>query len=139
MGYFLEAIIGKREEIGKSFKSEESFIIELPHEFAMIPLKREFLKKINIENNENFESEIIRWLSVRSNDSKFALISAEFFGGTGGQTAQLFRNGSIVEEFSFQSNAINNVLKLLGLERSIGQDQFDLVELSRYRDTEDWK
>ncbi|TGM88710.1 hypothetical protein [Leptospira licerasiae] len=139
MGYILDAVIGKRDEIKKSFKSEEAFIIELPNEFLMIPLKSDFLKKINIANDENLESNMIQWLSIKSNNSTFALISAEFFGGVGGQTAWLFENGLIIKDFPFQPNAINNVLELLGLERSMTEDQFDLIGLSKHRDTENWK
>ncbi|MGJ4789483.1 hypothetical protein [Leptospira koniambonensis] len=139
MSYFLEAVVGKRDEIRKNFTAEEALIIELPYEFLMIPLKNDLLERVNIRVDDDFELNIINWLSSKSKHSIFAFITAEFFGGSGGQIAKLFSNGKIIKEFSFDSNAINNILELLGLERSVAHDQFDMLQLSRFRNTEDWQ
>jgi hypothetical protein len=67
-----------------------------------------------------------------------AYIEAEFFGGTGGQSAVAWSGGSRVLGPLHAQEAINETLRFLGVRADGARDEFDAVGLGRYRDTADW-
>lgn len=137
MSYFLEAIIGKKTDILKNFKSMKNYVVELNYDFAMIPLTEKFMNAIqNIEKNEPSEK-FDFWIKNHSKDSMISYISAEYFGGAGGQTIKLYKNEELIEEIN-NDNAINHVLEVMGLKAVKNIDQFELVGLSKHRSTDDW-
>lgn len=81
-----------------------------------------------------------------------AYIETDYFGGAGSQSAAVFRDGSVVMRAAIPVNQdpardtgpINAALKAIGLEAVIGQDEFDTLGLSRFRNLEslgmnDWE
>ncbi|WP_344870055.1 hypothetical protein [Deinococcus aetherius] len=71
---------------------------------------------------------------------RVAYVEADFFGGSGTQVAAVWQQGKCVmgPECSKGGGAINHALRLLGVPRSPGQDEFDEVGLGRFRHTADW-
>lgn len=138
MGYYLEAIVGKKSEILKKFETNEKYIIDLNYDFSMVPLVKQITNEIEVLEGNNFDEKLLIWLKEKSRNSLIAYISAEYFGGMGGQTIKIFKNEIIVEEIENQENAINHTLEYFGLKKDNVKDQFELVGLSKHRKTEDW-
>ena len=76
-------------------------------------------------------------------DKTIALISTDYFGGSGNQSAKVFMNNQKIldqnDEFDWKLNPINSALKLLGVNRKDGMDEFDTIGLSKYRSNEDFR
>ena len=64
----------------------------------------------------------------------FAAISTDYFGGAGSQSAAVYRGTEVVRERC----RINDALRLLGVPRVDGQDEFDTLGLGAYRSTYDF-
>lgn len=83
--------------------------------------------------------------NVRSfgKNKTIASISTDYFGGSGHQEAKLFVNNKKEydksSEYDFRSNPINDVLKMLGVSKKDGSDEFDTINLSNYRSNQDFK
>ncbi len=78
-----------------------------------------------------FNSSINEFLESESKSCKIAYIETDYFGGNGTQSAMLYEKGKVVIEP--RKNAINHVLKELGVVRSKSKDEFESVELEKYR------
>lgn len=72
-----------------------------------------------------------------------AKIRTDYFGGSGEQSAQLFVNNKKVydksDEQDWSAQPINDVLKMMGVERIGNFDEFDTIGLGSYRTNEDFK
>jgi hypothetical protein len=72
-----------------------------------------------------------------------ASISTDYFGGCGNQSATVWLNGNVIyeigdEEFP-RSSPINEALRLLGVKRKEGMDEFDTIGLGNYRSHKDFE
>jgi hypothetical protein len=72
-----------------------------------------------------------------------ASISTDYFGGCGNQSATVWLNGNVIyeiddEEFP-RSSPINEALRLLGVKRKEGMDEFDTIRLGNYRSQKDFE
>jgi hypothetical protein len=67
-----------------------------------------------------------------------AYIEAEFFGGSGGQSAAVWSRGSETMPPIHSRDAINQALRFLGVQIGNAQDEFDALGLGRHRDTRHW-
>ena len=65
-----------------------------------------------------------------------ALISTDYFGGQGEQTAKLWLNGFQVEVKN-KDTPINEVLAILGVVKEFDSDEFDSILLGNFRSNED--
>lgn len=76
-------------------------------------------------------------------DKTIAYISTDYFGGSGNQSAKVFMNNKKIldqdDEFDWRLKPINSALKLLGVERTSGYDEFDTVGLGNFRSNEDFR
>jgi len=70
-------------------------------------------------------------------------IETDYFGGFGDQSAKLYRDDIILMNESTQKdivyNPINKALKMMGIKAKKGMDEFDTINLGRYRTNEDFK
>lgn len=69
-------------------------------------------------------------------------IETDYFGGFGDQSAKLFRGSEIIYEGDSRSgkmDPINDALKLMGVKRKPGMDEFDTIGLGNYRTNNDFK
>lgn len=72
--------------------------------------------------------------------SKFALITTDYFGGIGVQAGRVFINNKEVildgynsDDALFKGVTINATLKYIGVKKSLFKDEFDTINLSKYR------
>ena len=77
-------------------------------------------------------------LCAASHHGPAACVEAELFGGAGLQACLLANGGETVEAIYIGPHAINRALAFLGVTIGEAQDEFDAVQLGRYRKTEDW-
>jgi hypothetical protein len=75
------------------------------------------------------------------NNKTIALITTDYFGGSGNQTAKVFLDNKKIldqdDEIDWKFNPINSALKLLGVEKKDGMDEFDTVGLGKIRTNND--
>ncbi|WP_424185371.1 hypothetical protein ACOBQX_26230 [Actinokineospora sp. G85] len=86
-------------------------------------------------------------LAACSTTGPVAYVEAEFFGGPGTQSAQVWDGGKVVlgplhlaegEPSPAEGSPISQALRRLGVTKGDHFDEFDAVGLGRHRDTEDW-
>jgi hypothetical protein len=75
-------------------------------------------------------------------DKTIAKISTDYFGGNGHQEAKLFVNNKKEydksSEFDWSERPINSVLKMMCITPDKGMDEFDTINLSKYRSNQDF-
>ncbi|MEU9108150.1 hypothetical protein AB0D54_28245 [Streptomyces xanthophaeus] len=88
-----------------------------------------------------------RLLTACSATGPLAYIEAEYFGGAGTQTAQVWDGGKILlgplslaegEPSPTTGTPISQALRRLGAAKGSYVDEFEAVGLGRHRDTDDW-
>ncbi|MGO8763673.1 MAG: hypothetical protein ACLQSR_00890 [Limisphaerales bacterium] len=141
MGYFLQALIGKADTLGKhTSEFRHVHLILLPQGMAMIPLTDDLHDEIDGDNLGfvKLTSTVEQWAQRISSLAPVAYVEAEFFGGAGGQNAVVWSNASRVLGPIDSKHAINEALRFLGVQIGRAHDEFDAVGLGKHRNTNDW-
>ncbi len=160
MGHRMTAFIGKNEAIQNlANKWPCTAIIPLPQGYSMIWLTDELFDEVTetlgIKDTLDrcdlcfFSSAISRLMEDHSANSQLAYVETDYFGGVGTQGGVLFQNGKItfgpasgegtinriLSALGVQKecNRGNHILEILGLRKNPGKDEFDTLELGRYR------
>lgn len=83
---------------------------------------------------------VAAWAEQVSREGPVAYIESIYPSGPEGyQKAIVWRDGAIAAgPFPERHGAVDQALRILGVERSGEYDEFDSVGLGRYRDTEKW-
>jgi len=84
------------------------------------------------------DAKLVRLLIDASQIDTVAYVETEYFGGDGGEGAIVARGGKIVFGPAEGEGSINAALQLLGAKKEGGRDEFDSIELGRFRSNEDW-
>jgi hypothetical protein len=162
LGHVLHAVICSREAV-EEFSSRWilAYPISLPQNFVMIPftaaLFDDIAELMNISDPDPFvEFERLSASAeiVLRDASKFGMlgyIETGYFGGCGTQSAiawskgkillgalksEITWNGKSYEETPTCKSAINQVLSVLGVWTDQKKDEFDMLGLGNFRDTE---
>jgi hypothetical protein len=143
MGYYLQAIIGKQQTLAQHASDfQYARVIPLVQGIAIIPLTDDLYDEIadggEVEHFEKLSPGVEEWAQRMSAVATVAYIEAEFFGGTGGQSAVAWSGGSRVLGPLHSQDAINETLRFFGVRVDGAHDEFDAVGLGRHRDTDDW-
>lgn len=147
--YILEAILfnSNLQSIIESNIDGNVEVIALTQQLSMIPMKNMTCKLVN-RNNENLEcingfqklsQELYILIANCSKRGRIGYVEAEYFGGQGVQSSIAFENGKEILKSINENNSINHILNFLGIQRTSDKDEFDLVNLDKYRATEKWK
>jgi hypothetical protein len=140
MAYYLKALIGKKQTLETCASLVgNACIISLGQDMALIPLTREICEELGssdpIENFYDLSVEIEAWALRISKAGFVAYIEAEVWGGVGDQGALGWNAGSRAFEPLRETDAINRVLKLFGVDCGSAHDEFEAVGLGRHRKT----
>lgn len=148
MGHCIKAVIGKRPDIQRLAEDWVcAKLTGLPQDFAMVPVTIRLLEDveecIELDEIEGFpgldglDSSVLWLLENYSFRTKLAYIETDYFGGVGTQGGVLYENGH--EKISPQtgSGTVNVLLKELGAWRKPNADEFDCLELGKYRHIEE--
>jgi hypothetical protein len=162
LSHVLHSIIGPREAIEEfSNRWRLAYPISLPQNFVMIPftaaLFDDIAELMNILDPDPFvEFERLSASAeiVLREVSKFGVlgyIETDYFGGSGTQSAIAWNKGKILlgalkseitwngksyEETPTGKSAINQILSVLGVWTNQKKDEFDMLNLGNFRDTE---
>ncbi|MEP5341670.1 MAG: hypothetical protein ABJL44_04605 [Algibacter sp.] len=146
MGYTLKAYIGKKENLNPILeKYTESQIVELENEISMIPMTDELFDEISNDEDgsgissfkfldQNIEQKTLALIG----DKEIAYVESDFFGGKGGHIGIIWNNKQRTFIGKFRKRTMNEVLKRLGIKRTLLKDEFEFVGLGKNRHTEDW-
>lgn len=95
------------------------------------PLAQGFLATTHIPNVRDF-----------GKGRTIAKIETDYFGGSGNQWAKLFVDNKRVydesDELHWKVRPINEVLVKMGVVRNSGEDEFDTLNLGKYRSNSDF-
>ena len=143
MGYYLQAIIGKQRTLAHhASEFQHARIVLLAQGIAIIPMTDDLYDEIaeggEVDGFYKLSQSIEEWAQRISTVAPVAYIEAEFFGGTGGQSAVAWSQGSRVLGPIHVQHAINEALRFFGVRVDGAHDEFDAVGLGRHRETADW-
>ena len=72
-----------------------------------------------------------------------AKIETDYFGGSGEQSAKLYVDGvkkyDESDVFDYSKTPINDVLKMMGVVKKTGMDEFDTIGLGKFRTNQDFE
>lgn len=145
MSYILFAFIGEQPDLQViEDRYQNAKLVSVGKKIFIIPLTEELYDEMN---EFVFSGDIgdFTYMSSNLEDKVLAIIGNSCIGyveaeycGQGGQTAILWRDGKRHKLFSFGPDAINSVLKELGIAKEMGLDEFDSIGLDRHRSNEGW-
>lgn len=144
MGYYLQAIIGKQQTLAQHVSEfQHARIVPLAQGIAIIPITDDLYDEVadggDVDRFYKLSPGIEEWAQRISAGAPVAYIEAEFFGGTGGQSAVAWSEGSRVFGPIHAQHAINEALRFFGVRVDGAHDEFDAIGLGRHRGTDDWK
>lgn len=146
MGYWLQAFVGRSKDITRFEKTFDlATIINLNQDISLIMLTEELFKQITdsapgqpIEGFEyltiNVERKVLEYLQ----NSEFAYVEADYWGGEGSQSAIVWRKGERIMEIKQKQNAINSILHHFGVVAKKKKDEFDTLQFGKLRSDRGW-
>lgn len=100
------------------------------HNISAIIGKQETVRKLA---DACFLAKMIELLQEYSSHTKFAYIETDYFGGVGTQGGVLYENSRVAIEPRSGAGTINLILRELGVACVPGKDEFDSLNLGKYR------
>ena len=139
--YKLQAIIGSQlESHALAFKA--AIAVPIGHGLQLVPLTDQLWSELGggerLDWFERRSETVEQWAKEISSTAPVAYVEAEFFGGVGDQSAVAWSVGSRVLGPIHAGDAINQALRFLGVRPDGARDEFDAVNLGRYRTTNEW-
>jgi hypothetical protein len=127
------------------------------HSISVYLVNKSELRNEKIDSLKDVNKTTIRWVEMSSNilatthipdfkkwrkDKTVAKVETDYFGGAGSQSAKVFINGEKVldqnSEFDWSLRPINSALKMLGVVKKDGLDEFDTIGLGEKRTNNDF-
>ena len=142
MPYTIQALIGEEADAFNAAPSGSS-VISLPQSKGLVPLTKTVrhahqIPFLPLTDEGALELPCILH-EIAAPAIRMAYIEAEIFGGDGMQAAAVWEKGTLVFGPVVAIDAINQALRILGVTKNGRFDDFDAIDLGRYRDTEMWK
>ena len=82
---------------------------------------------------------LARFAELLSRSGSVAYVETDYFGGAGEQAACVWSRGQrVLRPRRARGGTVNAALRLLGVQACGLQDEFDAVDLGRYRETGSW-
>jgi hypothetical protein len=143
MAYTLQAVIGEEPLLRACGPNRP--LVPLAQGKALVPLlggtevgaEISFLP-LTDEGAEQMPESIAAICRELSTNGRIAYVEAEYFGGEGVQAAVLWENGLQVGSIELSRDAINRVLRVLGVGAGGAHDEFEALNLGQHRRTEEW-
>ncbi|WP_160713459.1 hypothetical protein [Chitinophaga solisilvae] len=146
MGYYLNAFIGKSRDINCICKAYNLAIpVNLDQDISLIPLTEDLFDQINeLDATEGVDGFEYLTVTIEMNvlgaikEKPLAYVEVTYFGGEGGQTGIIWKDGKRNAELAYGQEAINIVLRTFDVIADHNKDEFDTLGFGRYRHTQDW-
>jgi len=142
--YTIQGIIANRKVIEHE-RTLGTKVVGLPQEMALIPFAGTWSESKHIPLLPLTDGKVLELPAaitdicyLLSKNGKLAYIEAEFFGGNGTQACSLWEKGMMIGNPRQDRHAINTALQFLGVERGTSFDEFEALNLGRFRETQAW-
>lgn len=144
MGHMFRAIIVK-DNIIQSITEHWIYaeMIKLPQDYALIFLNDYLFDDIeelyDLKNTRDYPhlnyltDSVIEFLKDNSRGTPLIYMETDYFGGYGTQVGVFFENGEMKCEPMNGDGTVNHLLRLLGVRKHLLKDEFDTLELYKYR------
>jgi len=146
MGHNISAIILKGAYDEPQSQAFDLLGVELGHDLTLFPINHYYAAcwqaKLRTQgvldiNGVDYRlyprkmalAELVGLISLQE-EPMYAIIATDYFGGTGDQWANVYRNKTLVDR---NIRSINQALSRLGVNAEGGMDEFDTVGLSNHR------
>lgn len=152
--YCLEAVISSEPVLRELASSvPEAHIVTLRQHLSLLPMTDALFDAVTVAGGPELDgfwkapAGLGSMLATCSESGPVAYVEADFFGGVGTQSAQVWDRGKVVlgplrvaeeEPDPAAGSPISQALRQLGVARGNHFDEFDAVGLGRHRRTEDW-
>jgi hypothetical protein len=152
--YRLQAVIAAEQvlrDLAGAF--EDAHIVSLGQCLSLLPMTDALFDAVTVAGTPRLDgfwkapAGFGRTLAACSVNGPVAYVEAEYFGGTGEQSAMVWDAGQVVlahlhlaekAPIPAVGTPISQALRRLGVAKGDHHDEFDAVGLGRHRDTEDW-
>ena len=144
MGHMIRAVIAKESiicGIAEKWKNAEKH--SLPQGYALTLLSDDLFDEIEGSFDEKggdrypqfrfLSCAVEGFLKRESEGAELIYIETDYFGGKGTQSGVIFADGEMITEPKQGEGTINSLLRKIGVRRDWGKDEFDSVELFRFR------
>lgn len=138
MSHNINVVIGDRVAIAAAASRLDALWVELT--LALIPMTLELFAQLSSGDDciGPFETLTPSVLSqLRAQLDVFGYLETEYFGGVGHQCAGAWNREVVAIPPVQADDAVNKVLRALGVMREGGRDEWDTVGLTRFRDVDD--
>lgn len=138
LSHHIEAITTKgsiKEELTKPF----DIPVFLQDGFSIVALYPAHIdywcKKLDIKYDSKSvifsDCSVTHYFAKKLGLHEYAIIMTEYFGGIGEQYASVYRENQLIMPET--EGGINKALKLIGVVKKNGKDEFDTIQLNKYR------
>ncbi|MFJ9787501.1 hypothetical protein ACIRSS_48550 [Amycolatopsis sp. NPDC101161] len=154
MGYQLQAVVAAEPVLRKLAGTVDvACIVPLAQHLCLLPMTDALFDAVTVAGAAKLEG---FWkapagfghaLAACSADGPISYVEADYFGGIGAQSAQVWKNGQVVlgplhlpegKPMPAEGSPISRALRRLGAVKGKHLDEFDAVGLGRHRETDDW-
>ena len=144
MGHMIRAFIGK-DTVIQSITDHWVYaeMIKLPQDYALTFLNDSLFDDIeelcDLKNTCHYPhlnyltDSVIEFLKDHSVGAQLVYMETDYFGGYGIQAGVFFENGEMKFEPMDGDGTVNHLLRLLGVRKHLLKDEFDTLELYKYR------
>ena len=143
MSYTLQAIIGSTDTLRNKVKGIVP--VSLKQNMEMLVFNSELLSAnkfvqlpLTDDEGKDLPDNIKEFCRFISQGCSIVYVEAEYFGGSGVQAYAHFQNGNMQQAPVRNAQAINEALRVLGLEATPPFDEFASVGLGEKRETNEW-
>jgi hypothetical protein len=152
--YCLQAVIAT-EPVLRAFLGavEDGRVVPLRQHLSLLPMTDALFDAITVAGAPELDgfwkapAGLGRALAACSAHGPVAYVEADYFGGVGTQSAQVWDGGKVILgpvhlalglPFPADGSPISQALRRLGAAGGYSFDEFDAVGLGRHRNTDDW-
>ncbi|MFE3648979.1 hypothetical protein ACFXO2_14250 [Streptomyces sp. NPDC059152] len=152
--YCLQAVIAAKPVLSELIGSvEDAHVVPLGQQLSLLPMTDVLFDALTVAGAPELDgfrktpARFDRALAACSAHGPVAYVEAEYFGGVGTQSAQVWDGRKVVlgpvrlaegQPDPSDGTPISQALRRLGVAKGNHADEFDAVALGRHRDTDDW-
>ncbi|OXM44337.1 hypothetical protein CFP71_40455 [Amycolatopsis thailandensis] len=154
MGFNLQAVVATQVVLSKlAGNTDAAHVVPLGQQLSLLPMTDELFDAVTDADAPRLggfwkmPAGFDRRLADCSASGPVAYLEAEYFGGVGTQSAQVWDKGRVVlGPLHLEENQptppggspISQALRLLGVGKGDHHDEFEAIGLGRHRDTDGW-
>jgi len=128
MSHCIQAFVIDKKIIDADFLNEIPYVEE--NGYCIIPITEKLIKRTGNTIQDEYREHIEKYLAYKY--KTFAYVETDYFGGCGDQSAKAWLDGRRIP-----SDSIDQALKIIGVICAPDLDEFDTINLGKYRSDEE--